>query len=462
MKIRLNNSLLFVIQAAAFALFAMQQVRLPMQSRQVIAASAAAASLNPAQGPWDLLGSFVKDMDSGLPGWKSGSALLSKVQNSCRTVSNSSPGVSAEAKGKRSQTSGKLVETALAKTRISQPSSLIIPPLTIAETALLFNPTAAECVSGILGTDPGAKSSSAQSGCAGRGPISFPSGSVLARTAWEVIPAGSVGIVTLHIFDQTFGDSGVTAAGAAVENFPGRPVDLNKPSCPSHELSEVRTDPVPIGCFYTVAITAGNVDFYQMEQGTPNPGDRIVLVGFHLIQKQADGKTWTWSTFWWQPETSNKAGSPNVFTAIYCTGPMCPGLSSRWGHYAMNFVDTQAGAKVNIPPVVNPYLDGGTENNINTDCVVCHSYAANPMVWNASSSMNFGAQGPVSQKSLDAALGKYFATPRKRTDSIWSVAMGLNLAQPAAGASTAHLVENQKHQSGPPETAISQRPAGRH
>ena len=84
----------------------------------------------------------------------------------------------------------------------------------------------------------------------------------------------------------------------------------------------------------------------------------------------------------------------------------------------MNFVDTQAGAKVNIPPVVNPYLDGGTENNINTDCVVCHSYAANPMVWNASSSMNFGAQGPVSQKSLDAALGKYFATPRKRTDSI--------------------------------------------
>jgi hypothetical protein len=240
----------------------------------------------------------------------------------------------------------------------------------------------------------------------------------------------------------------VTAAGGAVENFPGRPVDLTKPNCPSQELSEVRTDPVPIGCFYAVPITADNVGFYQMEQATPNPGDLIVLVGFHLIQKQTDGKTWTWSTFWWQPETSNKAGTPDVFTALYCSGSTCPGLSSRWGHYAMNFVDTQAAVKGNIPPVVNPYLDGGTENNINTNCVVCHSYAANPMVRNASSSISLGAQGPLSQKNFTAALGKYFATARKKTDSIWSLAIGRDTPSSTASVSTANQVQKQSPRSG--------------
>ncbi len=88
-------------------------------------------------------------------------------------------------------------------------------------------------------------------------------------------------------------------------------------------------------------------------------GDLMVLTGFHLIQKTAQG--WLWSTFWWDPGSTEF----KHLTGLQGAGD----APSAWQNYA---VDAGYGPSAVL---FNPWKD--TETNA-SNCEFCHVHAVFP------------------------------------------------------------------------------------
>jgi hypothetical protein len=85
-----------------------------------------------------------------------------------------------------------------------------------------------------------------------------------------------------------------------------------------------------------------------------------------------------------------------------------------------------------IPAVFNPYLDATLANNTNTNCLVCHSFAAAQPVGSSASSpldnVDLVGHSPMPKSDLDGLTQSYFANTMpgaRKTDSVWSLALYL-------------------------------------
>jgi hypothetical protein len=315
------------------------------------------------------------------------------------------------------------------------------PQAAILQGGVLYNQIAADCIrkfENLPGSTGHCKSTDG----------TFFDGAMMLRPIWAVLNKKNsyVGVydpARVTINPQHTQNDFLTAQGAKV--------DLSNSSCPSVDI-DTSTQLVPVGCFYNVTVThgavignkctGGNSCLFQTVAPQLNKGQTIILLGFHLIEKQdcsttkqncnPDTNGWTWATFWWQANGTK----PNSFTEYSCDPsdrgdcPIAQPDQSQWTHYRMNTVfvpDSDV-----IPAVFNPYLDATLANNTNTNCLVCHSFAAAQPVGSSASSpldnVDLVGHSPMPKSDLDGLTQSYFANTMpgaRKTDSVWSLALYL-------------------------------------
>lgn len=125
---------------------------------------------------------------------------------------------------------------------------------------------------------------------------------------------------------------------------------------------------------------------FLSQKGTPNfglaNGDTMILVGLHLASKEIPD--WTWSTFWWQPESTQDF--PEFVEFVKDKPKSLREPKQRWkdfvGNTSISFLypasertATAKGGAYNV--IFNPYLEAaelkyGTVSN----CMSCHSRAS--------------------------------------------------------------------------------------
>jgi hypothetical protein len=108
-----------------------------------------------------------------------------------------------------------------------------------------------------------------------------------------------------------------------------------------------------LSSFYWVQIRTGDL----VDQA--GCGDLLVLTGFHLIQKTAQG--WLWSTYWWDPDSTEF----KHLAGLQGAGD----TPAAWQNYAM---DAGYGPSAVL---FNPWKD--TETNT-SNCEFCHVHAVFP------------------------------------------------------------------------------------
>lgn len=250
---------------------------------------------------------------------------------------------------------------------------------------------------------------------------SFPNGSIIARASWAIVKGAKIGpsnqLVQLPIYDPiqvSFKPSDPSAS--IVPSFPRRTVVMNALSCVDGPLP---SGAIPLGCFFHVGIAAQNLQRFQTDRLNVDAGDTVVLLGFHLILKREDG--WKWATFWWQGDASNsRFKHPCEVKPVLCSS-----VPTAWRHYLTDIVTLPQQLDARIRPVMNPYIEGGTPNNVKLNCAVCHTFAASPMAGNAPQNLNLGAMGPASKRQVRDARNNYMVG-KYATDNIWSVAQYLS------------------------------------
>jgi hypothetical protein len=229
--------------------------------------------------------------------------------------------------------------------------------------------------------------------------------SIIVKTLWEVVKREKK---LAFVWDpdpdylvQANPDGSLGAAGSVNWHQSVLRVDTSDKACASTYYQLNSKKPVPVGCFRKIYITKTNVR--QIDQSALNgvsvaPGDYIVLVGIHIIEK-VNGQ-WVWSTFWWTNNPgfySKNGGGRNV--------------GGRWTHYVMK--STINDAKT---PLSNPYIEGPDAHTMKLNCITCHKYAVYPLSQQEVDISNGqypnGLQG---QAGLDYFAGKV------HTDRLWSL-----------------------------------------
>lgn len=122
---------------------------------------------------------------------------------------------------------------------------------------------------------------------------------------------------------------------------------------PGPATSPANPNALQLSSFYWVQIQTGDL----VDQA--GCGDLLVLTGFHLIQKTVHG--WLWSTYWWDPQSTEF----KHLTGVKGAGD----TPSAWQNYAM---DAAYGPGAVL---FNPWKD--TETNI-SNCEFCHVHAVFP------------------------------------------------------------------------------------
>ena len=252
----------------------------------------------------------------------------------------------------------------------------------------------------------------------------FQNGAMIAVPAWITLDKNSASSVSVNLVDH------VIPANAIL---PTQQIDISNPSCKEVPSSS----PIPIGCFYSVKLTPGNLSFYQVNFPRLAAGQTLILVAFHVIKMQRGH--WRWSTFWWQRQ-------PNQITrghypCISADGSVCLNLPSPWNNYVMDTAASPSPSNTVIEPIFNPYLEGIFPNGNHTNCIVCHSFAAFPNPSGASTNLSFGGQHGITSAALQTSLNTYL-TGKTSTNMLWSLEGEIdkpqfseNLARPVASPS---------------------------
>ncbi len=246
--------------------------------------------------------------------------------------------------------------------------------------------------------------------------ISFPEGSVIARPAWAIVKRGAFlrpgDRLNLPIYNPAVVHFDPhNPAASQLLNFPHPAIDIGNNACTARTKA---SGAIPLGCFFHFNVTAATADHFQTDMLNVNAGDMAVLLGFHLIVKQ-DGH-WNWSTYWWQAQPS-----PGALPPCGSNRGFCGQIPPAWTHYLMAKVSLPSQPSAIIPPVMNPYIEGPTANNVYLNCAVCHRFASQPMHPNVRSSTALGAQGPTTLTQWKTSAAAYLSG-REQTDNIWTIA----------------------------------------
>jgi hypothetical protein len=248
----------------------------------------------------------------------------------------------------------------------------------------------------------------------------FPASSVVLKTSWMLVRQTACRAVPVWNFrrgirGQPANLPGSWPAGDAVNVYP-----------PS--ISCGGSDAIPLSRFYNFRI-ALNISDAQLKRiqnidglRKADRGDYVILVGFHFATHELPD--WLWATFWWhnQPEKGTYAEDR-------------PGsLKNVWRNYLMTVsYDMDEPREPDATPRIayNPYLEGGLDDGLTSNCMTCHRRAAWPKrapVTMRLSDNERVAEDPtgVVVRGRAAALATYFSADSRyedllKTGFLWSL-----------------------------------------
>jgi hypothetical protein len=409
--------LIFAFAVAAAILAVAISVRMRSDILDPHAVQAAARPQTPTQSAsWNALATFAQQASSGDP---SQSLIVNNWQSRCSILGGGQcPSTLFYGKGFMFHSSplavrnAKLLlaaqkKAAKANNHAARAIALDDIPANTLETGVFYNVTAADCLRQIVHLPlPG------PTNCPTTDPNAFNEGSMIFRPIWGILGSDTT-TAPIYIPGITQATPS-NPAGSQIASWAQETLDRQAADCPTTIQAG---DPIPVVCFYRVTVSANNLSFFETGADEIEAGNTLILLGFHLIERQ-NGQ-WLWSTFGWQSQTSIQSYLPYSCDDANA----CLASAPFWSHYKMNAVEPIATGASLIPAVFNPYLDSGTMNNSRTNCVVCHSLAGSPM----GSNQKRGGAGPISQPALQALIDKYASGAHfNSTDSIWSAAAYLD------------------------------------
>jgi hypothetical protein len=170
--------------------------------------------------------------------------------------------------------------------------------------------------------------------------------------------------------------------------------------------------------------------------GNPQPGDYVVLVGFHFATKELSN--WIWATFWWHDHADQ---------GIYADDRPGSGiLKGVWRNYLMNVAyDMDKPREPDGRPHIayNPYLEGDLTNGTESNCMTCHRRATWPVPADVQTASSWQAPSVAFDRLVvrghEAATATYFNEPGfdclLKLGFLWSLAQLDNPSpQPTAAA----------------------------
>jgi hypothetical protein len=168
----------------------------------------------------------------------------------------------------------------------------------------------------------------------------------------------------------------------------------------------------PIGCPYLTPV---------------NP--TLALVGMHVITAEFQD-TWTWQTFWWQPDVKPLPGSRGPFAHFDVAEAYWTVDSPPYNfHYAFNpYLEAPFGTSVFLTPAWPNQAKPGSVINLGrtTNCISCHSQATYTIPATPTPSPGYVAHGDQPQAIFANSI---------KTRNLWSLAG--RAGHPAAVASPA-------------------------
>jgi hypothetical protein len=192
---------------------------------------------------------------------------------------------------------------------------------------------------------------------------SFPSGSVIVKTFWRIVPAK--GTLRLGVWDWSDLPPEVPN-----ENFPAPEGNWHKHICvfqSSTSLPQPSADCPLVSADQFYSVKVDKLDDYSCFHcsGQAAAGDRLILIGMHITTKEIPD--WVWATYWWrgldQPPDWQDAGRPA------CLKPV-------WQNYSMDITLGlhNRGDKLTEQAIFNPYIEGASIST-HSNCLRCHNQA---------------------------------------------------------------------------------------
>jgi hypothetical protein len=248
---------------------------------------------------------------------------------------------------------------------------------------------------------------------------SFPAGSVVLKTAWQVVyerKGNHTG--PLYVWDPEIGKA-MQAVGKDQAKDPsqfGSSVTID--TTPGRRCNDVDyRDLVPLSCFYYYKIKSKQ-DLKSLPTslaifaGSDPPAAEnayFVLVAVHVTTKETPD--WVWATFWW----SNRA-TQGPF-AFYRPS----GLQGEWRHFLMDTTlseetphDSDGGNKI----CFNPYLEAKFNNGIVSNCIQCHKRAIYP---GKNNGYALGLPWRDGNAANEVPPDPHYYEGSVRTDFLWSI-----------------------------------------
>ena len=207
----------------------------------------------------------------------------------------------------------------------------------------------------------------------------FPEGSIVIKTAWEVLAVQGKEAGPLYLPSDAklqLVQKGVDPV-LPLTDFDRQPnVDLT-PDLACDDKDYSLSAKIPLDCFYYYEFKSNDdVQRINRDVGGGAIGTLVtvpaiaVLVGVHVTTKEiAD---WTWSTFWWSPDLP---GSHDPCVPATITG--------KWRRFRMETTLSDTTPREPLPDggrkiIFNPFLENVIPNGMISNCMRCHALAVFP------------------------------------------------------------------------------------
>jgi len=247
----------------------------------------------------------------------------------------------------------------------------------------------------------------------------FPPASVALKTSWMLIPQDKCSSIPVWNFRR--------AIPGQPENGPGNWPPEDRVSVYPPSASCPGSNAVPVSKFYNFQIpkdvSQAQLDSIRGIDGLPGarPLDSVILVGFHFATHEIPD--WLWATFWWH-------NLPDV--GPY--GEDRPDTVEPWRNYLMTVsYDMDKPREPDATPRIayNPYLEGGLDEGLTSNCMTCHRRAAWPKQDPIKVRLSDNSRVPEDPASIvvrgrEASKATYFAlaSPYEvllKTSFLWSI-----------------------------------------
>lgn len=213
------------------------------------------------------------------------------------------------------------------------------------------------------------------------------------------------------------------------------PIDISSNATPCHEGDYASGEAVPLSCFYSIQVSAGDLtelqkmpDLSDLIGAGVAQDDYLVLVAVHVTTKEIP--EWVWATFWWDAQSGSdphRAQRPDSFEV-------------KWKHFLMETTLSATTPKEadNGPKICfNPFLESRimpppkfAPTGIISNCLQCHSKAAYVPPSAHVGTANGYDEGILARdgKTL-ASSGRqpdlHYFDNRVKTDFLWTISDGL-------------------------------------